>query len=98
MSSLPSTQVFIVICVQICESMNINILFPFLAFMVEDFGYTGHRIGYYAGILAASFCGAQLTSSYIWGWYSDNYGRKPALFFGTFGAAIGMFIFVVIFF
>ena len=90
---LPSRQVFIVICVQICESMNINVLFPFLAFMVEDFGYTGHKIGYYAGILAASFCAAQLTSSYLWGWFSDTHGRKPALFFGTFGAGCGMLLF-----
>ena len=90
---LPSGQVFIVICVQICESMNINVLFPFLAFMVEDFGYTGHQIGYYAGILAASFCAAQLTSAYPWGKLSDSYGRKPALFFGTFGAGFGMLLF-----
>jgi MFS family permease len=90
---LPSGQVIIVICVQTCESMNINVLFPFLAFMVEDFGYTGHQIGYYAGVLAASFCAAQLTSSYLWGWLSDNYGRKPALFFGTFGTGFGMLMF-----
>lgn len=90
---LPSGQVFIVICVQICESLNINVLFPFLAFMVEDFGYAGHQLGYFAGILAASFCAAQLTSSYLWGWFSDLYGRKVALLLGTFGAGVGMLLF-----
>jgi hypothetical protein len=77
----------------LCEAININVLFPFLAFMVEDFGYTGHRIGYYAGALAAAFCGAQLTSSIFWGMISDKYGRKPAVICGTIGAGCGMLVF-----
>lgn len=81
------------ICLQLCEATNINVLFPFLAFMVEHFGYGGHQLGYYAGFLAASFCGAQLTSSIFWGMISDKYGRKPAVVFGTFGAGIGMLVF-----
>jgi hypothetical protein len=31
--------------VQFGEGNNINVLFPFLAFMVEEFGYTGHQLG-----------------------------------------------------
>lgn len=61
--------------------------------MVEDLGYSGHRLGYYAGGLAASFCGAQFISSMSWGIFSDKYGRKPAVVIGTLGAAVGMFIF-----
>lgn len=56
-----------------------NVLFPFLAFMVEDMGYGGERLGFYAGMLAASFCAAQFTSSIPWGIVSDMYGRKPAI-------------------
>jgi len=57
----------------------VNVLFPFLAFMVEDMGYGGERLGFYAGMLAASFCAAQFTSSIPWGIVSDMYGRKPAI-------------------
>ena len=68
-------------------------LFPFVAFMVEDLGYGGTQLGYYAGGLAASFCGAQFCSSILWGMFSDKYGRKPAIAIGTLGAAVGMLIF-----
>lgn len=61
--------------------------------MVEDLGYGGSKLGYYAGGLAASFCGAQFCSSILWGVFSDKYGRKPAIAIGTLGAAIGMLIF-----
>ena len=61
--------------------------------MVEDLGYGGSKLGYYAGGLAASFCGAQFCSSILWGLFSDKYGRKPAIAIGTLGAAVGMLIF-----
>lgn len=61
--------------------------------MVEDMGYTGDQLGYHAGILAASFCGAQFCSSVPWGILSDRFGRKPVVVIGTFGAAIGLIMF-----
>ena len=61
--------------------------------MIEDMGHGGHELGYYAGGLAASFCGAQFCSSVAWGIFSDRYGRKPAIILGTFGAGVGMLIF-----
>lgn len=90
---LPQGQIWSVCFIQITEGMNTNVLFPFLAFMTEDFGYTGHRLGIYAGMLAATFSGAQFCSSILWGIISDKYGRKFALLSGVFGAAIGMVIF-----
>lgn len=42
---LPPVQMSVIFLVQICEAMNINVLFPFLAFLVEDLGYTGSRLG-----------------------------------------------------
>ena len=73
--------------------MILQVLFPFLAFMVEDFGYGGPELGYYAGGLAAAFCGAQFLSAVFWGMISDKYGRRPAVILGTFGTAIGMLVF-----
>ena len=70
-----------------------DLLFPFLAFMVEDMGYTGEALGYHAGILAASFCGAQFCTSVLWGVISDRYGRKAAIVAGTLGSGLGMLIF-----
>lgn len=61
--------------------------------MVEYLGHGGTQLGYYAGGLAASFCGAQFFSSILWGMISDRYGRKPAITIGTLGTAVGMIIF-----
>eukprot|EP01038_Epipyxis_sp_PR26KG_P008496 gene8496-11485_t len=90
---LPIKQMTCVVLVQICEAMNVNVLFPFLAFMVEDMGYTNSELGYYAGGLAAAFCGAQFCSSILWGVISDKYGRKSAIVLGTIGVGLGMAIF-----
>lgn len=78
--------------VQFGEGNNINVLFPFLAFMVEEFGYTGHQLGYHAGALAGTFCAAQFFSAVPWGKFSDKYGRKPGIILGVIGAAIGMLV------
>jgi MFS family permease len=61
--------------------------------MVEDFGHSGASLGYYAGGLAGAFCAAQFCSSVLWGWVSDKFGRKPAVFLGTLGTALGMIVF-----
>jgi hypothetical protein len=90
---LETSQVLVVVFANLCEGLNVNVLFPFLAFMVEDFGYEGHMLGYYAGFLAACFSGAQFFSSYFWGKASDIFGRKPAMTVGLLGAALGMLVF-----
>lgn len=93
MTPLPVSQVIGSMLIQMCEAANVNVLFPFLAFMVEDFGYRGEKLGYYAGGLAAAFCAAQFCSSVPWGLFSDYFGRKPAVIFGTLGAGVGMMVF-----
>jgi len=92
-AEIPRGIVLAVLLVNCAEAINICFLFPFMAFMLEDMGFTGHRLGYYCGALAASFCTGQFISSYAWGFLSDHYGRKPTLVIGTLGTAIGTAIF-----
>lgn len=73
--------------------ITVQVLFPFLAFKIEDMGYTGEQLGYHAGVLAATFCGGQFLTSVAWGVISDRYGRKFAIVSGTLGAGLGMLIF-----
>jgi len=92
-AEIPRGIVLAVLLVNCAEAINICFLFPFMAFMLEDMGFTGHRLGYYCGALAASFCTGQFISSYAWGYLSDRYGRKPTLVIGTLGTAVGTAIF-----
>lgn len=77
----------------LCMCHTVNVLFPFVAFMVEDMGYTGEALGYHAGLMAAAFCGAQFFTAVPWGMMSDRFGRKPAIIVGTIGSGLGMLAF-----
>jgi len=81
------------IAIQMNEALMINVLFPFLVFMTEFFGFTGPALGYHAGILASSFCGAQFLSSIFWGRLADRVGLKPCLISGTLGSSLMFFQF-----
>jgi MFS family permease len=79
--------------IQMNEALQINVLFPFLVFMIEMFGFTGPSLGVHAGLLASSFCGAQIFSSWLWGRLSDRVGLKPCLIAGTLGSSLIFFMF-----
>jgi MFS family permease len=79
--------------VRACYLRSVNVLFPFVAFMVEDMGYSGNELGYHAGMLAAAFCFAQFLTAVPWGMMSDRFGRKPMIIIGTLGSGLGMLVF-----
>ena len=82
---LPYLQIVAAFSLQFTEALNVTTLFPYMAFMVEDFGFeSGKSLGIHVGLLAASFCTAQFFSAYFWAMAADRYGRKPILFLGTF--------------
>jgi MFS family permease len=58
--------------------------------MVKGFGIAADEkdIGWYVGMLASSFCLAQLFTSLPWGWISDRIGRRPVILIGLVGNAI----------
>ena len=45
MNPIPFWQMTMIVLLQVAECVNINVLFPFIAFMVEDFGFTGRQVG-----------------------------------------------------
>jgi MFS family permease len=92
-TALPRVPMACMFAVQMNEALQINVLFPFLVFMVEFFGFAGASNGVHAGILASSFCGAQFFSSWFWGQISDRVGLKPCLIAGTAGSAVLFFFF-----
>ena len=90
---LPRVPMACLFAIQMNEALQINVLFPFLVFMIEMFGFTGPSLGLHAGLLASSFCGAQIFSSWLWGRLSDRVGLKPCLIAGTLGSSLIFFMF-----
>jgi len=78
---LPYKKLFIVFSILFCEAFTGGSIFPYVGFMIRDFKLTDdeEKIGYYAGVLASSYFVAQLFSSYMWGYLSDKYGRRPII-------------------
>lgn len=79
------------------SAFSLTFLFPFLPEMVLWFGYKEEDKGYYAGMIASSVFFGRAMGSYVWGWLSDKFGRRPimliTLFFnGLFSLAFGFTI------
>ncbi|CAK7325113.1 unnamed protein product [Dovyalis caffra] len=71
--------------VVLCTALPISTLFPFLYFMIRDFGIAEREedIGYYAGYVGSSFMLGRALTSVFWGMVADRYGRKPVILLGT---------------
>lgn len=61
-------QMLMICLVTFVEPVQFGMLFPFVYFMVRDFkvAQSETELGYYVGLLASSFCLAQLFSSLPW--------------------------------
>lgn len=66
---LPRRQIICVCLILLGESFALTVLFPFVGFMVADFGVAPPaEVGFYAGYLASAFSFGQLFSSFFLGW------------------------------
>jgi MFS family permease len=80
---------------RICEPIAFMSIFPYVYFMIKDFGVTKHEaeIAVYAGMVTSAFAFAEFSSGVVWGRLSDRIGRKPVLITGLAGTALSMLIF-----
>ena len=86
---------FIVLCL-VCfgEFSSAGVAGPFLFFMIEDFGVGGESdVGFWAGIVSASFFFAQFLTSLMWASVADKRGRRFVLAISLLGNAITMMLF-----
>jgi len=81
---LPRAKIFAISVVMINESLGVSLLFPFVGYLISTFNLTSSKdtVGYFAGLVVASFQLAQFMAAPLWGQWSDRYGRRPVLLCG----------------
>lgn len=91
----PFQQMFIICIIRFSEPLAFTSLFPYVYFMIRDFGIAKEEqdISKYSGYLASSFAFCQFLFAVRWGQLSDRVGRKKILLFGLFGTSISLILF-----
>ena len=90
---LPKAAMAVVFLIQISEALGGFALFPFVVFMLRDLGVSERNLGFYSGLLGASFFIGQVFSSYHWGRLADRYGCRACLVFGGLAASFSSAVF-----
>ena len=85
---LPRATLAVILCIQIGEALNGCVLFPFIVFMMRDAGISERNLGWWSGLVGASFFLGQVVSSYHWGRLADRYGCKPCIVFSCVAAGL----------
>lgn len=78
---------------RICEPIAFMSIFPYIYYMVEDFGVPKNEISFYAGMVTSAFTFAEFSTGMLWGRLSDKIGRKPVLLTGLAGTALSVLAF-----
>ncbi|KAH3673658.1 hypothetical protein WICMUC_003561 [Wickerhamomyces mucosus] len=88
MRGFPFSQILLICLVRFAEPIAFTSLFPYVYFMVKDFGIakTEAEIAKYSGYLSSTFAFCQFLTSYNWGRFADRHGRKPTLLIGLTGS------------
>ncbi|XP_054816355.1 protein ZINC INDUCED FACILITATOR-LIKE 1-like [Prosopis cineraria] len=81
---VPLKHILSVWMLTLCTTLPVCCLFPFLYFMVRDFGIAKMEedISSYAGYVGSSFMFGRCLTSIPWGIFADRYGRKYAIVIG----------------
>lgn len=93
MKTFPWTPVLICCSCLIADLFALEMTYPFLVFMIQDFNLGSKNEGMYVGIVGSAFGIGQFISGFFWGNLSDKYGRKKPLMIGLLGNLIAMALF-----
>lgn len=90
----PWSQIFVISCVRFAEPIAFTSLFPYVYFMVRDFGVadTEAEVSKYSGYLSSVFAFSQVLTSFNWGKFADKHGRKPTLLIGLTGSICSLLL------
>ena len=93
-AKLPMGAAAVILAICFSEGLSASILNPFCGLMVqEEFGVASAEVGYWVGLLTASFFLGQLLSSFPIGMAADRIGRRPVLLMGIVGNVVTLSMF-----
>ena len=77
------------------SSLALTGLFPYIAYMVVDLRAADNidEAGYVSGYISGAFLFGRMISSYFWGRFADQHGRRPVLYIGCLDVAIMSIVF-----
>ena len=83
-------QITVLVLARVVEPIVQTSLTAYMFHQLQSFDSSlpDSTIAWQAGVLQASFSGAQTLTSWYWGRAADTYGRKAVLLFGSFGTLI----------
>jgi MFS family permease len=92
---MPVGKVVSILMMNLLNTAFYLMTYPFAAFMVASFfpHLAATELGFYTGLLEASFHVGQLVGALVWGALSDVIGRRPVLLSGLLWTAISCTLF-----
>ncbi|XP_057520270.1 protein ZINC INDUCED FACILITATOR-LIKE 1-like [Amaranthus tricolor] len=83
--NIPWSNFVFIWVITLTSALPITFIFPFLYFMVRDFGIATQEedVSFYAGFEGSAFMVGRVFTSVIWGMLADRYGRRPVMIFST---------------
>ncbi|RCV37530.1 hypothetical protein SETIT_8G070700v2 [Setaria italica] len=87
---IPFKLFFLIWFINLVSSLPILSIYPFLYFMIRDLHIAKkvEDIGFYAGLVGASYMLGRALTSIFWGFVADRIGRKPVIVFGIVSAFV----------
>lgn len=74
---------------RLSEPIGLASVYPYLPSMIQSFdGVKSSDVGFWTGVVSASFSIAQCLTAISWAKASDRYGRKPILLLGLFNTMV----------
>lgn len=92
---LSMSRLLCVVVLFISEGFAFTFMFPFVGFMIMDFGMVSDErdAGYYAGLLAGCYSVAQFFSGFIFGILSDRVSKKIVVMISTAASTFAILLF-----
>ncbi|BFZ54751.1 hypothetical protein PYCC9005_001788 [Savitreella phatthalungensis] len=75
----PTWDLLLLAAMRFAEPISFTSINPYLFFMIRHLGIGEKDIGFYAGIVQASFPLAEFATALFWGRLSDKLGRRPVI-------------------